>query len=490
MLQVRRSIGYKMSSEWIALDRQAPIPYVRDKAKKAFEVPTVKFQFEMEQTKTVTKETQDDHGVPTGATVEKSTYIKDCKATLKTFAHSSDEDGEPWLEALETAQKELEVEWITASGAKVNDATVLFQAIDRVCLHSANAEWMDTIGRYDKKNQNRSAKTWEKFKLCITDFTTRVVFNPDAYNRQKSYLQERVKPYDLSAKEWSLRLEKVSRMMPWLMLSVAKLQKETLPNANWADLWVLGYLTEAEKRSILFTKMHPSWHRTIQLTDTSRELQDRADIATVTNHLATLESLERADRLRSTRITGRSSRAGRISTSNRPTSRPQNYRRFPQRQPYGRQPYNSSTYPRYQQPQQLQSGGRPGYPARPAFGRGQGFGRNNQGRPQYGQGYPNRGGRPQQRSFGGQRGGFGRSSGQQSPAARPSDQFHWQEETGQYDDGYYPEEAGQVVEEAHMTEEERALIDQWNDNMFVSSDSTNEGWYSAEEQHAVEKEAE
>jgi len=41
-----------------------------------------------------------------------------------------------------------------------------------------------------------------------------------------------------------------------------------------------------------------------------------------------------------------------------------------------------------------------------------------------------------------------------------------------------------------MTEEERSLIDQWNDNMFVSSDSTNEGWYSAEEQHAVEEEVE
>jgi len=135
---------------------------------------------------------------------EKSTYIKDCKATLKTFAHSSDEDGEHWLEALETAQKELEIEWIAASGAKANDATALFQAIDRVCLYSANAEWMDTIGRYDKKNQNRTAKTWEKFKLCITDFTTRVVFKPDAYDRQKSYLQERVKPCDLSAKEWSL----------------------------------------------------------------------------------------------------------------------------------------------------------------------------------------------------------------------------------------------------------------------------------------------
>jgi len=41
-----------------------------------------------------------------------------------------------------------------------------------------------------------------------------------------------------------------------------------------------------------------------------------------------------------------------------------------------------------------------------------------------------------------------------------------------------------------MTEEERSLIDQWNDNMFVSSDSTNEGWYSTEEQYAVEEEVE
>jgi len=57
------------------------------------------------------------------------------------------------------------------------------------------------------------------------------------------------------------------------MPSVAKLQKETVPTANWSDLWVLGYLTEAKKRRILFTKMPPSWHRTIQLTATSRELQ-------------------------------------------------------------------------------------------------------------------------------------------------------------------------------------------------------------------------
>jgi len=41
-----------------------------------------------------------------------------------------------------------------------------------------------------------------------------------------------------------------------------------------------------------------------------------------------------------------------------------------------------------------------------------------------------------------------------------------------------------------MTEEERSLIDQWNDNIFVSSDSTNEGWCSAEEQHAAEEEVE
>jgi len=138
--------------KWNALDRQAAIPYVRDKTKKAFEAPAVKFQFEREQTKTVTKETQDDHGVPTGTAIEKSTYIKDCKVTLKTFAHSSDEDGEHWIEAIETLQKELEVESLAASGAKTNDATALFQAMDRMLLHSANAGWMDTVGRYDKKN--------------------------------------------------------------------------------------------------------------------------------------------------------------------------------------------------------------------------------------------------------------------------------------------------------------------------------------------------
>jgi len=152
--------------------------------------------------------------------------------------------------------------------------------------HSANAEWMDCVSRWDKKNPNKNAQNWEKFKLCVIDFTTRAVFKPDAYDRQKSYLQERVKPYDMSAKEWSLRLETVSREMPWLIPSVLKLQKETVPTANWSDLWVLGHLAEAEQRRILFTKMPPSWHRMIQLTDASRALQDRADIAAVTSHFS------------------------------------------------------------------------------------------------------------------------------------------------------------------------------------------------------------
>jgi len=175
-----------MSSDWNTLDRQAPIPCVRDKAKKSFEAPTVKFQFEREQTKTVTKETQDDHGVPTGHVVETSTYIKDCEVALKTFAHSFDEDGEHQPEALQMVEKELEVEWIEASGAKTNDATVPFQATDRMLLHSANAEWMDAIGRCDKKHDNKTAKNWEKFKLCVTDFATRVVFKPDAWAKELS----------------------------------------------------------------------------------------------------------------------------------------------------------------------------------------------------------------------------------------------------------------------------------------------------------------
>jgi hypothetical protein len=469
--------------EWNTLDRQAPIPYVRSKAKKDFEVPTIKFQFEREQTKTVKKETQDDNGVPTGTITETSTYIKDCKVTLKTFSHSSDEDGEHWIEALETLAKELEPEWKAASQAKPNDATVLFQAVDKLLLHSANAEWMDTLEKHDRRNPSHTDKTWEKFKMCVADFTTRVVFKPDAYDRQKSYLQERVKPYDLSAKEWSLRLETLSRMLPWLIPNVAKLQKETVATANWKDLWVLGYLSEAEKRRILFSKMPPSWHQTIQITDTSRELQDRADIATVTGHLVTLESLEKANRFKNTRVQGRSPRAGRISASPRfPSRQPFNtYGRYPPRQPFSGQQYTSN-YSRYQPQQHMQSGGRVGYSTRPGFGRGRSYGRPPGGRFQYSQRSPSRGGRFPPRSFGGQR---SNSNGSSTPVARPGDQY-WQEE-GYYDDGYYQEGQEQVQEEVHMTEEERSLLEQWNDNLFISSDTVNEGWYETQEQYAAEE---
>jgi len=240
-------------------------------------------------------------------------------------------------------QKELEVERTATAGAKANDATALFQAMDRMLLHSANAEWVDTVGRYDKRNPNSTTKNWEKFKHCTSDFITRAVFKPDAYDRRKSHLQEHVKPFDLSVKEWSLRLETISRLMPWLIRSVIKLQKETVPTANWKDWWIMGSLTEADIRRILFSQMPPLWNRTIQMMDASRELQDRADVSTVASHLATLESIEKADRLRSTRVTGRSSRPRRISASTRPPSRPQNYRRCPPRQLYGGQPYKTNT---------------------------------------------------------------------------------------------------------------------------------------------------
>jgi len=290
-------------------------------------------------------------------------------------------------------------------------------------------------------------------------------------------------------------------MMIWLIPSVLKLQKETVSTANWKDLWVLGYLTEAEKRRILFTKMPPSWHKMIQLTDTSRELQDKADIATVTSHLTTLESLDKASRLRSTITTLRLSsiKRGSQADSNQEfmediqpnRQQPITYGRYPREQLYGGQPYNPhggqpyhpSNYPRcQQQPQQqhAQLGGRSGYPTTAAFGRGQGFGRSPGGRPHY----PSRGGRPQPRNFGVQRGGFGRSS---APTARHSNQHYRQEDAGQYDDRYYQEEQEQVEEEAHMTEEERTLINQWNDNMYISNDTGEEEWYSTEEQYAAEE---
>ena len=45
-------------------------------------------------------------------------------------------------------------------------------------------------------------------------------------------------------------------------------------------------------------------------------------------------------------------------------------------------------------------------------------------------------------------------------------------------------------EEIHMTEEEKTLIDQWNDSMFISSNTAEDEFYAAEEQFGVEEEAE
>jgi len=184
----------------------------------------------------VVKETKDANGVTTGTVLDKSACVKDCKDS-QTFAHSSDEDGEHFLEVLETMQKEPEVEWKAASEAKANDATSLFQAVDRMLLHSANAEWMDAVGRCDKKNPNDRDKNWEKFKTCAADFVTRAAFKQGAHNRQKSCLQGRVKPFDLSTKEWSLQLETVGRLMPWLIRNATKVQKETAHVVNWKGWW-------------------------------------------------------------------------------------------------------------------------------------------------------------------------------------------------------------------------------------------------------------
>ena len=74
----KKKQGVMSSGEWNTLDQQAPIQCVREKSKKAFEAPTVKFQFERQQTKTVLiKETKNEQGVPTGAATETSACIHD-----------------------------------------------------------------------------------------------------------------------------------------------------------------------------------------------------------------------------------------------------------------------------------------------------------------------------------------------------------------------------------------------------------------------------
>jgi hypothetical protein len=74
-----------------------------------------------------------------------------------------------------------------------------------------------------------------------------------AHDKQRMYLQERVKPQKMTSKEWWLRLQTLSRQRLVYFFPTMEDLKLEYPTATFPDWWKIGELTEADKKRIVIT---------------------------------------------------------------------------------------------------------------------------------------------------------------------------------------------------------------------------------------------
>ena len=302
-------------------DSECPMPYVRTKSDYKQEETKFVYEHEDVSEKIVTSTVE---GKVTTVT-ETTKGMRTRKVTLKTYSHSSEEDCEHFFEALERLQKELEDEWTEAKKNKTNDATHLFAAFEHMLTGTANSEWHDVLG-------SETSRTWETFKAKVAEFICTRVLPEDAYNRQVTYMQERVKPMALTAKQWWLRMQTMNRYLPYFIINMEALKREN-PTADFKSWWTSGGLSEAELKRTIIIKVPGDWQDKLRINDVGHDYRDKKSINDLIDYYTTLESLERGKRERARRTPrGRSAptRSGRFNTRRQPY--------------YGRNP-NQSGYP-------------------------------------------------------------------------------------------------------------------------------------------------
>jgi len=272
------------------LDKEAPLPYKR-RGKDT--TTTVKFSFDQKVT------TEETTKVGDVETTKKITTIKTKKVDLLTYADSSDEDAESFFHAFERYQVELKDTWNEAKKAKTNDAKVLFEGIDKMLKESANTEWHDVLNQVDTSSGlvKYPDKDWETFKKSMSEYIMTKILTEDAYDKQKNYLQERIKPLGFTAKQWWLRIQTLNR---WLIYFFKELDdlKDEVSGADWKDWWTKGSIPTAEIRRIITTKAPQSWQKALKLHTVD---QRKLPIETIIVYYTKLEAFEMQGREPTTR---------------------------------------------------------------------------------------------------------------------------------------------------------------------------------------------
>jgi hypothetical protein len=473
------------------LDDEAPLPYVRS-IKDDIEASKVKFVYEKAKTSIRKATRKSDDGKTISTFTEEITDVREVKVYLKTFGQTTKEDRESFFECFEYLQDELKAEWNDVSQNKSNDAKVLFDAMDHMLTGTANAEWKDVL----TKQQFQNKIDFETFKLATAEFICTKILPEDAYNRQVTYLRERVKPMGISVKQWWQRMQTLNRYLPYFFKTKEDLQREvTDVNVSIIHLWKRGSLDGPELKRIVTGKCPSQWTKELKRHDIGHTFRNTKTTDDLVDYFTMLESLEKSGRMRARQgprgRMGNACGAGRFQYYTRPVMSNYNNPRQPIRQQYGyaqgsaepsQRPAGQGYYQnRYQGRQSMNvpmsrpgsnyyiQGGRGGRNSAPP-GRTDGrFGGQRSGRGRF----PSRGG------FQGQqfRGGYQKSSN-----------AFYQEQTEALEENIQEEEGQNEEQLYNMSEEE--LCQYWNENLFLDAPPISEEEIEDEDNHYAEGEVE
>ena len=272
------------------------LPYTRPAGNHKLETTKFTFEREVKQVEEYeTTETKPD-GTTSKTTTKKTTSGKrEKKVTLKIFTMDEKEDKEHFFEAFMTLKRELEEQWNEASQAKNRDATVLFDAFDKMLGGVASTEWRDTLAEKDPTTQLPiSNRDWETFKTLVSHFITRkVIRSKQGFEHQRQYLQEQTMPMGMDVRTWNLRRETLNGYLPYMIDSMEMLKK-WFPDADFKGWWVKGAISPQEMKVITINRAPKKWQDDLARVDISRSVRDGDDIEKIIDHFARLQTEERA----------------------------------------------------------------------------------------------------------------------------------------------------------------------------------------------------
>lgn len=270
---------------------QHVLPYQRLKRFHDFEPETTKYVFEQEE-----RSERNTTRVTDGKTVTfKETQVSttEKKVILKVYSQSADEDIEHFFEAFTHMQRELAKQMPSITKAKVNNAQLLFGAMEKLLDGTALTKWNDILLQTQPANGTRNYD-WEDFKKTTAAYITKKVLPHNAYAIQCRYMDQRPMPRGMQVDEWWARMQTLNRYLPYFIGSMEELKRVTdNGSATFADWWKLGLLGPHRLNTIVLSKVPNQWIVQLEKNDVSADYQRNTDTDTLVEYFGTLQRHER-----------------------------------------------------------------------------------------------------------------------------------------------------------------------------------------------------